>query len=54
MLGEFKCDQHIFGHLYKKKMFFDINGTTQFLSTQMHTFLSNSLQNSMWKRHARR
>ena len=38
MLGEFKCHQHVFVHLLRKKLLFDINGSTEFLSTQMHTF----------------
>ena len=34
MLREFKCDQHDFMHLFsEKKLFFDINGSTEFLST---------------------
>ena len=48
MLGEFKCDQHVFVHLFRKKLLFDINGSTEFLSTQMRTFLANFFQNSLW------
>ena len=54
MLGEFKCDQHVFVHLFRKKLLFDINGSTEFLSTQMRTFLANLFQNSLCKSHARR
>ena len=32
MLGEFKCDQYVFVHLFRKKLIFDINGSTKFLS----------------------
>ena len=38
----------------KKKIRFDINGSTEFLSTQMRTSLANLLQTSMWKCHARK
>ena len=54
MFGEFKCDQHVFVHLFRKKLLFDINGLTEFLSTQMRTFLANLFQNSLWNCHARR
>ena len=54
MLGEFKCDQHVFVHLFRKKLLFDINGSTEFLSTQMRAFLANLFQNSLWNCHARR
>ena len=54
MLGEFKCDQHVFVHLFRKKLLFDINGSTEFLSTQMRTFLADFFQNSLWNCHARR
>ena len=54
MLEEFKCDQHVFVHLFRKKLLFDINGSTEFLSTQMRTFLANLFQNSLCKSHARR
>ena len=37
MFGKFKCDQHVFVHLFRKKILFDINGSTEFLSTQMRT-----------------
>ena len=37
MLGEFKCDQHVFVHLFRKKLLFDIDDSTEFLSTEMHT-----------------
>ena len=39
MFGEFKCDQHAFVYLFRKKLIFDINGSTEFLSTQMRSFL---------------
>ena len=54
MLGEFKCDQHVFVHLFRKKLLFDINGLTEFLSTQMHAFLANLFQKNLCKSHARR
>ena len=54
MLGEFKCNQHVFVHLFSKSLFFNINCSTEFLSTQMHTFLANLSQNILWKSHARR
>ena len=47
MLGEFKCDQHVFVHLFRKKLLFDINKSTEFLGTQMRTFLANLVQNSL-------
>ena len=31
----------------------DINGPTEYLITQMHAFLANLFQNSLWERHAR-
>ena len=37
VLGEFKCNQHVFVHLFRKKLIFDINSLTKFLSTQMGT-----------------
>ena len=52
MLGEFKCDQHVFVHLFRKKLLFDINGLTEFLSTQMRTFLANLFQDNLCKSHA--
>ena len=54
MLGEFKCDQHVFVHLFRKKLLFDINGSTEFLSIQMRPFLANLFQNKLCKSHARR
>ena len=45
MLGEFKCDHHVFVHLFRKNLFFNINGSTKFLTTQMQTFLANLSQN---------
>ena len=54
MLGEFKCDQHVFVHLFRRKILFDINGSTEFLSTQMCTSLANLFQTNLWKCHARR
>ena len=53
MLGEFTCDQHVFVHLFRKKILFHINGSTEFLSTHMRTFLANLFQNSLSKSHAR-
>ena len=53
MLGEFKCDQHVFVHLFRKNLFFDTNGSIEFLSTQMRTFLANLFQNILCKSHAR-
>ena len=47
MLGEFKCDQQVFVHLFRKKLLSDINGSIEFLSTQMCTFLANLFQNSL-------
>ena len=41
MLGEVNCDQHDCVNLFKKKLFFDINEWTEFLITQMRTFLPN-------------
>ena len=41
MLGEFKCDQCVFVHLFRKKLLFDINDSTEFLSTQVLIFLAN-------------
>ena len=41
MLGEFKCDQHVFVHLFRKKLFFDMDDSTEFLGTEMHTVLAN-------------
>ena len=54
MLGEFKCDQNVFVHLFRKSLFFDINGSTEILSTQMRSFLANLFQNSIWKSRTRR
>ena len=54
MLGEFKCDQQVFVHLFKKKLLFDINGSAKFLSIQMRKFVANLIQNSLWNCHARR
>ena len=54
MLGEFKCDHHVFVHLFRKNLFFDINGSTEILSTQMRTFLANLFQKSLCKCHAQR
>ena len=53
MLGKFKCDQSVFVHLFRKKLLFDINDLTEFLSTQMRTFLANLFQNNLCKSHAR-
>ena len=47
MLGELKCDQHVSVHLFRKKVFFDINGPKELLITQIHTFLANLFQNSL-------
>ena len=47
MLGEFKFDQQIFVYLFRKKMLFDINGSTEFLITEMSTFLANLFPNSL-------
>ena len=47
MLGELKCDQHVFVHLFRKKAFFDISGPKELFITQMHTFLANLFQNSL-------
>ena len=44
MLGKFKCDQHVFVHLFRKKLIFDINSLTEFLSAQMRIFLANLFQ----------
>ena len=41
MLGEFKCDQHVFVYSFRKKLLFDMNDSTEFLSTQVRTFLAN-------------
>ena len=54
MLGDFKCDQHVFMHLFRKKLIFDINNSTEFLSAQMRTFLANLFQSSLSICHARR
>ena len=54
MLGEFKCDLHVFVHLFRKKLLFDKNDATEILSTQVRTFLANLLQTKRWKCHARR
>ena len=54
MLGEFKCDQHVFVYLFRKSLFFDINDSTEILSTQMRSFFANLFQNSIWKSRARR
>ena len=53
ILGEFKSDQNSFVHLFRKKLLFDINGSTEVLSRQMRTFLANLFQNSLCKSHAR-
>ena len=42
MLGEFKCGQDAFVHLFRKKR------------TQMYTFLANFYPNSLWRSHVRR
>ena len=52
-VGKFKCDQQAFVHLFRKKLRFDINGSVEFLSTQMRRFLANLVQNSLWNCHAR-
>ena len=44
MLGEFKFYQHVFVHLFGKKLLFDINGLIEFLSTKVYTFLANLFQ----------
>ena len=54
MLGEFKCDEQIFVHLFRKKLLFEINDSTEFLSTHLRTFLANLFQNNLHKSHARR
>ena len=54
MLGEFKHDHHVFVNSFRKNLLFDINGSKEFLSTQMRTFLANLVQNSVCKSHARR
>ena len=54
ILGEFKSDQNSFVHLFRKKLLFDINGSTEVLRRQMRTFLANLFQNSLCKSHARR
>ena len=41
MLGEFKWDQQGFVDLFRKKLLFDINDSTELLSTQMRTILAN-------------
>ena len=46
MLGEFKHDRHVFVHLFRRKIRFDINGSTEFLSPQMCTSLANLFQTS--------
>ena len=38
----------------QEKILFDINGSTEFLSTQMRTFFANLFQKSLWNCHARR
>ena len=53
MLGEFKCDENVYVHLFRKKLLFDINGLTEFLSTQMRTFLANLFENNLCKSHVR-
>ena len=53
MFGEFKCDQHAFVYLFRKKLIFDTNDSTEFLSTQMRSFLANLFQNSLPKCHGR-
>ena len=52
MFGEFKCDQYVFVHLFRKKLLFDINDSIEILSTQMRTFLADLFQNSLWGCHA--
>ena len=54
MLGEFKCDQDVFVHLFRKTNTFYRNGSRVFLSTQMSTSLAHLFQHSMWKCDARR
>ena len=54
MLEEFKCDQHVFVHLFRKRLLFDINGSTEYLSIQMRTFVANLFQNNRCKSHTRR
>ena len=54
MLGEFKCDQHVFVHLFRKKSLFDINGSTEVLNPQMRKFLANLFQKNLCKTNARR
>ena len=54
MLGEFKCDQHAFVHLFRKNLFFNINGSAKFLTTEMDTFFANLSHKSLRKSHARR
>ena len=49
MLGEFKCDQHVFVHLFRKRLLFDTNDPTEVLGIQMRTFLANLFQNSLCK-----
>ena len=53
MLREFKCDQHVFVHLLRKNLLFDINCSSNVLNTQMRTFLANLFQNILCKSHAR-
>ena len=47
MLGEVKCDQLVSVHLFREKLLFDINVSTDFLSTQMLTFLANFFQGNL-------
>ena len=47
MLGEFKCNQHVFVDLFRKKFVF-------YIAIQMRMFLTNMFQNSLLKRHARK
>ena len=54
MFVRIKCDQHVFVYLLRKKLIFDTTGSTEFLSTQMRTFLANLFQNSLWNCDARR
>ena len=49
MLGEFKCDEQIFVHLFRKKLLFEINDSTEFLSAHFRTFLANLFQNNLQK-----
>ena len=54
MLGEVKCDQQVFVHLYRKNLIFEINSSADFLITQIGTFLANLFQSSLCKSHSRR